>query len=181
MCSCATLRSTGLASPIQRRPAAKPWASMWRSPARTRERCLCSRSMGKERRSTASRFPHPFVSQRGSGDELYPGMCAPIPCVGINDAEATKDRLAIAGLRFTSLHGLMAGSRWKSRCADQRVPGTRPVWRKLSTPEASSEPWRFLSPAGDAPVHFKELSLFDLTQRSGWVGAECRQSSTFVR
>jgi Domain of Unknown Function (DUF1080)/FG-GAP-like repeat len=108
-------------------------------------------------------IPAPVHEARGSGDEIYPGMCAPIPCSGINDAEATK-----AGWpSHPSIHFTTRSDGWQQ--VEITLRGSACPWDTTGVAEALEARSQFGTLAlfvSGAPVHFKELLLFDLTQRA---------------
>jgi hypothetical protein len=118
---------------------------------------------GEGKKMDRKPIPAPVHEARGSGDEIYPGMCAPIPCAGINDAEATK-----AGWPSRpAIHITPQSDGWQQ--AEITLRGAACPWDKTGVAEALDARSQFGSLAlfvSGAPVHFKELSLFDLTQRA---------------
>jgi hypothetical protein len=108
-------------------------------------------------------IPAPVRPAPGSGDKIYPGMCAPIPCSGINDAEATK-----AGWPSRpSIHITPRADGWQQ--VEITLRGSACPWDKTGMAEALEARSQFGTVAlfvSGASVHFKELSLFDLTQRT---------------
>ena len=108
-------------------------------------------------------IPAPVREEPGSGDKIYPGMCAPIPCAGVNDAEATKEGWP----SHPSIHIAPPADGWQQ--VEITLRGSACPWDKTGMAEALDARSQFGSLAlfvSGAPIHFKELSLFDLTQRA---------------
>jgi hypothetical protein len=111
-------------------------------------------------------IPAPVREPAGSGDQLYPGACAPIPCSGINDAEGTKTGWPSR----PSIHITPRADGWQQ--VEITLRGAACPWDKTGVAEALDARSQFgtlalfVSGGHDAPVHFKELSIFDLTQRT---------------
>lgn len=107
-------------------------------------------------------IPAPVHEDAGSADKIYPGMCAPIPCSGINDAEATK-----AGWpSHPSIHLSPRSDGWQQ--VEITLRGSACPWDTTGAAEALEARSQFGNLAlfvYGAPVHFKDISLFDLTQR----------------
>jgi hypothetical protein len=108
----------------------------------------------------------PMVPQEepGRGDKLYRDKCAPIPCAGINDAEATLTgyppeppvRVTVGADGWTEVEIYLRGP----ACP----------WDKTGIANALEARSQFGAIAlhvsgGRAPVRFRDLLLYDLTQR----------------
>jgi hypothetical protein len=119
-------------------------------------------------------IPAPVREKPGSGDKIFPGMCAPIPCAGINDAEATK----FGWPSRPSLRITPAADGWQQ--VEITLRGAACPWDKTGIAETLDGRSQFGSVAlfvSGAPIRFKDVSLFDLTQRA----AGLTQSGAHVR
>jgi hypothetical protein len=100
----------------------------------------------------------------GSGDKLYPGKCAPIPCAGINDAEATRVGFPPEPpVRITP-----TGDGWTE--VEIYLRGASCPWDKTGIADELEARSQFGALAihlagGQEPVRFRNFLLFDLTQR----------------
>jgi Domain of Unknown Function (DUF1080) len=108
----------------------------------------------------------------GSGDKLYQGKCDPIPCFGINDAEASLTGYPPEPpIQITP-----AADGWLDVKIYLRGPAC--PWDNTGIAEALDARSQFGSFAlhvsgGQAPVQFRDLLLFDLLQRvAGVPGAK---------
>lgn len=114
----------------------------------------------------------------GSGDRLYPGKCAPIPCIGINDAEAS-----LTG--FPPEPPVQITPRengWHD--VEIYLRGAACPWDKSGIADALDARSQFGAIAlhvagGSSPVQFRDLLLFDLTQRVA--GAAWAQNEAVFR
>lgn len=121
-------------------------------------------------------IPVPAGEESGSGDKLYPGMCAPISCSGINDARATKNGWPLK----PSIHISTRADGWQQ--IEITLRGSACPWDKTgigSTLDAGSQFGTlalFVSGGQDVPFRFKELSIFDLTHRAAGLARDAGDS-----
>ena len=112
---------------------------------------------GKQRDRTIIPAP-PGVSP--GGDELSAGMCAPIPCFGINDARGTKSGWPLR----PSIHISKPVHEWQQVEISLRGPAC--PWDTTGVAAGLDARSQFgtlaLYVSGSKDARFKELSIFDL-------------------
>ncbi len=105
-----------------------------------------------------------------NGDELSPGMCAPIPCFGINDARGTKSGWPLR----PSIHISKLAGGWQQ--VEITLRGLACPWDTTGVGAALDARSQFgtlaLYVSGSKDARFKELSIFDLTQRTAGLARE---------
>jgi Domain of Unknown Function (DUF1080)/FG-GAP-like repeat len=111
-------------------------------------------------------IPAPVRGASGGDNGIYPGACAPIPCAGINDAEAARTGWpSRPSIRITP-----RADGWQQ--VEITLRGAACPWDTTGVAEALDARSQFgavalfVSGGQNVPIHFKELSIFDLTQRT---------------
>ena len=122
---------------------------------------------GKQRDRTIIPAPPGFSP---GGDELSAGMCAPIPCFGINDARGTKSGWPLR----PSIHISKPVHEWQQVEISLRGPAC--PWDTTGVAAGLDARSQFgtlaLYVSGSKDARFKELSIFDLTQRTAGLATE---------